>query len=527
MDTAAHDLVSDGASDDDVLMFAFVGLAVVVGAVLGSVEFVVFGLIASSIVAARRLPTGGLASAIALGLLWSNASVVLGRELGAPVILALLPQGILAGLFLYRVVTLDRSIVITGPFRWMLAYGGVLFVSGVFAADASPLIEKYQAYISEGLLVWFLISNVVLDRRALERAMAALAIAGGVMGALVAVQFLTSGFTDNLLGFAQVEDSQLDLFKSRDGYTPRLSGAIGEKNRFAQVLVVTLPIALVMARGRRGRAAAVFLVSAAFILMGIAFSGSRGGAVGVVLVVVVLVAVKAISLRSLMVAGGAVAGLLLLLPTYRNRVASSASIGEGVSSSEVDGATLSRITSNLAAFDMFVDHPLLGVGPGGYPVRYESYAELIGLKVRDGTRQPHNLYLHIASELGYAGLLVFLAMFATLIWRLWVMSRSDARRGVVDPVHAGMLGGLVGYAATGVFLHLSFERFFWALLALSDVATRVLPVRSSEAAAVGEQPTDRRSGARPRVLDTAEPLQATEAATPGAAADVDRVSGAG
>lgn len=467
--------MTDRAPDDEALLFAFVGLTVVAGAVLGSAEFVVFGLIVSSIVVARRLPAGGLASAIALGLLWSNAAVVLGRELGAPVLVALLPQLILAALFLYRVVTIDRSVVLSGPFRWTLAYGGVLFVSGLFAADSSPLIEKYQGFVSEGLLVWFLIINVVLDRRSMERAMTALVVAGGAMGVLVAIQFFTGSFTRDLLGFAQVEESQLDLFKTRNGYTPRLSGAIGEKNRFAQVMVITLPIALVMARGRRGRDAAVYLVSAAFIMIGVAFSGSRGGAVGVVLVVVALVAVRAISVRNLVVAGLAIAGLLLLLPTYRGRVASSVSIGEGVSSSEVDGATLSRITSNIAAFDMFVDHPLLGVGPGGYPFRYESYAELIGLKVRDGTRQPHNLYLHIASELGFAGLVVFLAMFGTLIWRLWVMSRDDARRGVVDPVRAGMLGSLVGYAATGVFLHLSFERFFWVLLALSDVATRIPP----------------------------------------------------
>ena len=47
------------------------------------------------------------------------------------------------------------------------------------------------------------------------------------------------------------------------------------------------------------------------------------------------------------------------------------------------------INENLAAIYMFLDHPLIGVGPDNYPVLYESYAEPIGLNVRFRERPAH------------------------------------------------------------------------------------------------------------------------------------------
>lgn len=74
-------------------------------------------------------------------------------------------------------------------------------------------------------------------------------------------------------------------------------------------------------------------------------------------------------------------------------------------------------------------HPLLGVGTGGFPA---AYAQQVG--GHDTPAQPHNEYLMIASQTGLAGLALLLYLFYTL-WRtaprLPTAFEQDAGRGLV------------------------------------------------------------------------------------------------
>jgi len=54
------------------------------------------------------------------------------------------------------------------------------------------------------------------------------------------------------------------------------------------------------------------------------------------------------------------------------------------------------------------DHPLLGVGTGGFPKAYEDRVSGTGVAE---TRNPHNEYLHIAVQLGLPGLALLLFLF--------------------------------------------------------------------------------------------------------------------
>ena len=132
------------------------------------------------------------------------------------------------------------------------------------------------------------------------------------------------------------------------------------------------------------------------------------------------------------------------------------------------------MTTNLAALNMFEDHLLLGVGPDGFPELYERYAERVGLNVKDEARQPHNLYLGIATELGIVGLATFMVMPLMLLVSL---THSWRALRAFDPsaaaIAAGLVGAIVAYLASGVFLHLAFDRYYWTLLAICDVGARI------------------------------------------------------
>jgi O-antigen ligase len=145
---------------------------------------------------------------------------------------------------------------------------------------------------------------------------------------------------------------------------------------------------------------------------------------------------------------------------------------------EPDGAIRGRATEMLAALAVFIDHPFLGVGPGQYvPFYSEKYQLLDELSFRHlpRPREAHNLYFSIGAETGAAGLLVFSAIFVTLfvglraLRQFWLL-RSRRR---ADLTVAFALS-LVSYLGTGMFLHLSFERYLWFLVAVASAAIHVL-----------------------------------------------------
>ena len=141
---------------------------------------------------------------------------------------------------------------------------------------------------------------------------------------------------------------------------------------------------------------------------------------------------------------------------------------------QADGAIQSRITEGLAALLAFADHPLVGVGPGEFPGVYRDYAEMSGSGSSRRDRQAHNLFLGMAAELGLAGIIVF---FAIIYLTLRDLARARRMTRDLDPMMSalatGFLLAIVTYLTTGLFLHMSFVRYFWLLLGLAGAAAVV------------------------------------------------------
>ncbi len=139
-----------------------------------------------------------------------------------------------------------------------------------------------------------------------------------------------------------------------------------------------------------------------------------------------------------------------------------------------------------AAFQMWQQYPLLGVGPDNFRFRWGDELGLIGWRdsASGSVLHSNNLYVEILATLGLAGLLVFLWLLGALTisgWKVW-------RRLLPDP--GSRLVWLLGlFAAVVVFLvHGLFDYFleftptyllWWIILALL-VAT----MDSNEAGAI-------------------------------------------
>jgi putative inorganic carbon (HCO3(-)) transporter len=143
--------------------------------------------------------------------------------------------------------------------------------------------------------------------------------------------------------------------------------------------------------------------------------------------------------------------------------------GVGTIEAGVDPSIRGRTAELTAAWEMFADHPLAGVGYGNYMIRYPEYARNSGIDVRATEREAHNLYLATAAELGLLGLF---ALAAIVIGSFTALSTGRKRFRAISDHRADGIGhaiaaSLIGYLVTSMFLHMAFARFAWLIIGLA------------------------------------------------------------
>lgn len=430
-----------------------------------------------------------LATLIVMLLLYVNVPAILTQRLGLPDVVA----GsfvLLLGVPLVQILTLQRRQMKADlVFFCMIAYFGVLVLSSLWAVDRQIALGRVRGFVFEGLLLYWLTINVVRDLPTLRKVMATLLAGGALVSALCLYQEVTGSYSQDFGGLAYRNFDVLRDGDVRDqvgrGKYDRAQGPVNEPNRFAQILIVLVPMAVYLYRTTRvSFARHVAAAAGAMILIGIALTLSRGAIVALGLMAATMAWLRWVRRgRIVACAVGLLVVLPIVAPFYLDRVGSLVNVthlvgGDRADYRDADGAMRGRLTEMLAAWYVFLDYPALGVGPGQFgPFYVERYSREPAIKFRQiqGARRAHTLYLEIAAETGLAGLLAFLAIAGVVLRRLWRLRAAWLGR---DPARADLVTAfwlsLLAYLCTGVFLHLSYQRYYWLLLALATAALHVL-----------------------------------------------------
>jgi O-antigen ligase len=251
-------------------------------------------------------------------------------------------------------------------------------------------------------------------------------------------------------------------------------------------MLVLVPLGLFQFWSERSRprrlaaAAATVLISGGVIL-----TFSRGAAVGFALIVVLMAALRYIRLRQLAVIAAGLVLVLAVVPAYRERLSWLGAVThlagtQPASDPNYDSGNLrSRATEVVAAGLVFLDHPVLGVGPGMFPEYYREYAERVQYSWLEGRVEPedreaHSLFAGLGAETGALGLALFLGIVVVTLRGLRRARRLALGRDreLANTTTAFMLA-IAAYLATGIFLQLSYQRYFWLLMALAGAATSI------------------------------------------------------
>ena len=410
-------------------------------------------------------------------LIYSNAAAVAVRFHGVPYIVgAAFPLLLIVPLGVYLIFR-RQKIIVTPPLPLIILFLLIQLLSALFSIDVGTAAGNALAFVLEGLLLYFLITNVIRTPTTLRLVIWTLLLAGVVLAGIPLFQQVTGTFDNNYGGFAQFSDTGFRTGEeSLQGEVRqfRLAGAIGEQNRFAQILLMLVPLGLFQFMGERSKILRLLaLLATALIALGVTLAFSRGAAVAFFLMLVIMIFMRIIKPYQFFLLILGVYLLMLAVPQYSTRLLSL----EGVTAlfaedtSDADGALKGRATVMLAAVHVFADHPLIGVGPGMFKYYSAEYGEAVGLRVLEGTRQAHSLYLAIAADTGAFGLACFMTiLFVILRSLLRTRQYWEHRRPELSHMATGLFLTIIAYMTTGLFLHLSYMRYFWLMLAIASAA---------------------------------------------------------
>ncbi|MFI9452710.1 O-antigen ligase family protein [Amycolatopsis sp. NPDC052450] len=242
----------------------------------------------------------------------------------------------------------------------------------------------------------------------------------------------------------------------------RAGGPLEDPNDLAYFLVAAIPLLFVARQGSPRRSLAVALACTALVA-GATATFSRGGALGLAAAIGWLTLRRVLSWRVL-AASAAAAGVLCVaaVSLAGPRIERAFQEKTYIAASNVD----TRELRWQAAARMVAEHPVLGVGPGGF--REEYAAESRNAELDEQTPVAHNMYLEVAAELGLPGFALFVAMIvlaATASERAVRLGDPAARTEAIV-IQASLLAVLV----TSTFLSEQYYLPLWSLTAFAVAA---------------------------------------------------------
>lgn len=191
-------------------------------------------------------------------------------------------------------------------------------------------------------------------------------------------------------------------------------------------------------------------------IIGTIGSSSRGAMIAVAAVVLFMVLKSRHKMKALMIV--AVLALFtnfMLPPESRARF-------EAIGDDE-DRTSVSRQNYWNFGVKVIGEYPVLGIGFANWPEYYKKFHGYEAL--------PHNIFIEVAAELGYAGFVVFLGLItATFVvnhrTRKMVVPLEDRGKFVASMAH-GLDAALIGFLVAGQFVTVTYYPFFWINLAMT------------------------------------------------------------
>jgi O-antigen ligase len=239
-------------------------------------------------------------------------------------------------------------------------------------------------------------------------------------------------------------------------------GIFANPNELAYSLVILLPLVAYLATGLRLAPRLALLGVALLYMAAILVTFSRGGVVGLV----VVMGLYAWRKRSILLQGMmvllVVAGLLLAAHFW--------SRGENFTNLNEDTTFRQRLATSQAGLAMFADNPMLGVGPGCSVIAWPLYAPA-DLYTR-GALVTHNSFIQALSETGALGSIPFFLFIGFGLYHARKLALDSSKPGLAN-LGAGIEVAIWGFVVCGMSGGYVLTWFPYVLLGLAASARKI------------------------------------------------------
>ncbi len=223
-------------------------------------------------------------------------------------------------------------------------------------------------------------------------------------------------------------------------------------------------------------------VSAILLLLVILLTQSRGAVIGLVVGMGPALVWSGLKRPARLLAAGGILAIVVGLTVPASaweRLAGIKQLTDSATIAQADpeGSAAERLELQKVGWQIFLDHPVFGVGLGTYPMANAAYAPEMGMK------DTHNTYLRLVAEVGLPGLVIWCALIASVLLN-GRRSRRLLQDGELGVQQAWLERALVAYlvaALFGSYAHLTFPYMMLAVLWSSTTLLKALPQRAQEA----------------------------------------------
>jgi O-antigen ligase len=412
----------------------------------------------------RRRPSTGEAAVHWYFILFAMLAVLVFRLHELVPFLRFIKPAVIAGpigvvLLFIRAREVDRQNLFAD--RWVqlvlaLTAWAAMTVPFALVRGAAFATVQQQVLLISVVLAFALIPATITS---LDRALTAFALCGG----LLAVAALLFGYTveaGRLAVTGSLDPNDLGLIMVlaatiAAGAAVRVRGL----KRMAMAAVVLVCLAVLLKTQSRG---ATLALGGAACLLALGFSGKRR--IGMLFSLTGLLAL----------------GWMLAPSSYRERMATLSVLEEDYNNTLYTGRT--QIWRRGIGYGL--QNPLLGVGPGNFPIAEGDALAELGKPGKWSAA--HNAYIQIFAEQGFPGLLLFLSALLLAVGN--AAHFSSLRRGKVptDQLRPELLAVMTAFLIGAFFLSVA---YFWALYALWGITS--LSKRIIQQASVNRRPIRR------------------------------------
>ena len=366
----------------------------------------------------------------------------------------LLSLGALAGFGLMLVLGRAQT-RFTPELGLLLAFAALVTLQIPFAVNGGRAMSYWIDSYSKIILMALAIAWMVRTTAQLTLILRVMTVIGAGI-ACVAIW-------NSVNGIGLVEGTRVTINRAQ-------GSQLGDPNDLAMVLLFPIGFAtsFLVARSSSRADRAMAAIALPLLVWGVLATQSRGGLLGLVVVLGVF-AWGRVRNKALLLAAGAVAGLALFA---LSGIGSRSVVLEGGGATAIDASAQGRLDAWQAAINMALARPLTGVGIDNFVENFYFYTPHWG----GLAKAVHSTWFQVLAETGFPGIILFLALvlvtFRGGVATLRRLRGLGTPEGIVLADRAeALVGALAGFMVAATFLTQAFTWPLYLLIAFL-VATR-------------------------------------------------------